>query len=93
MENKIKAIYCLIDDVLKKINHTKDVRRKRIFTKNTTETQLEKTCYKRANKTETKNEKRIEATTSVIKKLLPQTIHVVMFQGFLLKLICFICVE
>ena len=37
--------------------------------------------------------KRVETTISDIKKLFPKTIHAVTFNGFLLKLICFICVE
>jgi len=37
--------------------------------------------------------KRVETTISDIKKLFPRTIHAVTLNGFLLKLICFICVE
>ena len=37
--------------------------------------------------------KRVETTISDVKKLFPKTIHVVTFNGFLLKLICFVCVE
>jgi hypothetical protein len=40
-----------------------------------------------------KMSKRVETTISEIKKLFPRTIHTVTFNGFLLKLICFICVE
>lgn len=40
-----------------------------------------------------KMRKRVETTISDIKKLFPRTIHAVTFNGFLLKLICFICVE
>ena len=40
-----------------------------------------------------KMRKRVETTICDIKKLFPRTIHAVTFNGFLLKLICFICVE
>jgi hypothetical protein len=40
-----------------------------------------------------KTRKRIETTTSNIKKIFHRTIHAVTFQGFLLKLIYFICVK
>jgi hypothetical protein len=40
-----------------------------------------------------KMRKRVETTISDIKKLFPRTIHAVTFNGFLLKLICFIFVE
>jgi hypothetical protein len=40
-----------------------------------------------------KMRKRVETTISDIKKLFPRTIHAITFRGFLLKLICFICVE
>jgi hypothetical protein len=40
-----------------------------------------------------KMRKRVETTISDIKKLFPRTIHAVTLNGFLIKLICFICVE
>ena len=40
-----------------------------------------------------KMRKRVETTISDIKKLFPRTIHAITINGFLLKLICFICVE
>ena len=48
---------------------------------------------KAQTKQKLKMRKRVETTISDIKKLFPRTIHAVTFRGFLLKLICFICVE
>ena len=93
-KGKITSIFCIIDDILKKLTdyQAEDYlfESKNVELRTQRKSNSKRLDTEKQSKLKLKMRKRIEVAISDIKKLFPRTIHSVTLKGFLIKITMYI---